>query len=146
MLQPSGDRHPRTSIGFDSDSTTLYMFTVDGRQPGFSIGMTLRELSQYMVEWNVHHGINLDGGGSTTMIARGKIKNSPSDAGGERSVSNGIFIVSTALDGELAHLGISPREAFVTSGSTLQFSVEGYDSVVRYFEESTEASVIIADA
>ncbi len=128
----TGDRHPRTSIGFDSDSTTLYMFTVDGRQPGFSIGMTLRELSDYMVEWGVYQGLNLDGGGSTTMIARGNIKNSPSDPGGERSVSNSIFIVSTAPDGELAHLGIFPREAFVTAGSTLQFTVEGYDEFYNY--------------
>ncbi|MBL1214009.1 MAG: T9SS type A sorting domain-containing protein [Ignavibacteriae bacterium] len=128
----TGDRHPRTSIGFDSDSTTLYMFTVDGRQPGYSIGMTLRELSDYMVEWGVYQGLNLDGGGSTTMIARGNIKNSPSDPGGERSVSNGIFIVSTAPDDDLAHLGVFPREAFVTSGSTLQFTVEGYDQYYNY--------------
>jgi exopolysaccharide biosynthesis protein len=128
----AGDRHPRTSIGFNSDSTMLYLFTIDGRQPGFSAGMTTLELSNYMLEWGIYQGINLDGGGSSTMFVRGEIKNSPSDAGGERSVSNAIMVVSSAPDSDLALLRISPNEVFVTSGSTILFEVEGFDEFYNY--------------
>jgi exopolysaccharide biosynthesis protein len=71
--------HPRTGIGINQDSTKLYLFTVDGRQPGYSLGMSLLEFANYMKEWNIYQGLNLDGGGSTTMVVRGSIVNSPSD-------------------------------------------------------------------
>lgn len=121
------DRHPRTSVGISEDSTTLYLFTVDGRQTGYSIGMDLIELANYMLEWNVYQGINLDGGGSTTMWVRGAIQNSPSDIGGERSVANGFLVVSTAPNDTLYEVRISPKKEYVIGGTDVQFSVTGYD-------------------
>lgn len=44
----NGDRHPRTAVGFNQDTTTFYMFLVDGRQPNLSVGMTYKELGNYM--------------------------------------------------------------------------------------------------
>ena len=124
------DRHPRTAVGFNQDSTKLYFFTVDGRQPGYSVGMSLFELANYMLEWGVYQGVNLDGGGSTTMVVRNNIVNSPSDAGGERSVANALMVVSTAPTGPLSLLKISPKAVYVLAGNQFQFSVSGFD---QYF-------------
>src|SRR5687768_7000802 len=62
--------HPRTCIGYDA-SNRLYLFTVDGRQPGYSDGMNLVEIANFMkTEYAVTNLLNLDGGGSTTMVFR----------------------------------------------------------------------------
>ncbi|MBC7186609.1 MAG: phosphodiester glycosidase family protein [Calditrichaeota bacterium] len=120
------DRHPRTAVGFSADSTKLFFVTVDGRQAGYSVGMSLFELAAYMREWGVHQAVNLDGGGSTTMVVRGRVVNSPSD-GTERPVANALLVVSNAPTGPLRVLRISPREAFVLSEGTVRFSVQGFD-------------------
>ncbi|MFA7418436.1 MAG: phosphodiester glycosidase family protein [Melioribacteraceae bacterium] len=86
-------RHPRTGIGFSKDSTKLYLVAIDGRQT-HSVGMTLHELADLMIKIGVHYGLNLDGGGSTTMVVKDSVVNIPSD-GKERSVSNGLLIIST---------------------------------------------------
>jgi len=122
------DRHPRTALGISADSTRVYFFTVDGRQAGYSAGMTLYELADYMLEWGIYQGINLDGGGSTTMVVRGQIVNSPSDTGGERSVGNALMAISTAPTGPLAYLNLPWEETFTLVESQLQFPVSGTDS------------------
>ncbi len=121
------DRHPRTAVGFSQDSTKAYLFTVDGRQTGYSLGMSLYELADYMLEWDVFQGVSLDGGGSTTMVVRGAVVNSPSDAGGERSVANALMAVSTAPTGPLAVLRIDPAEVYALVETQVHFSVEGFD-------------------
>ena len=123
----ASDRHPRTAVGFSQDSSKVYFFTVDGRQTGYSVGMSLYELADYMLEWGVWEGINLDGGGSTTMVVRGRVVNSPSDAGGERSVANALLAISTAPTGPLAVLRVDPREVYVLVETQVAFSVEGFD-------------------
>jgi len=120
------DRHPRTAIGFSADSTRLFFVTVDGRQPGYSVGMSLFELAEYMREWGIYQAVNLDGGGSTTMVVRGRVVNRPSD-GSERPVANALLVVSSAPTGPLRVLRISPREASVLSEGTVRFSVQGFD-------------------
>lgn len=123
----ASDRHPRTAVGFSQDSTTAYFFAVDGRQTGYSVGMSLYELAGYMLEWGVWEGINLDGGGSTTMVVRGQVVNSPSDASGERTVANALLAVSTAPTGPLAVLRIDPDEVYVLVETQMMFSVDGFD-------------------
>lgn len=123
----NGDRHPRTSVGFNQDTTTFFLFVVDGRQPGFSIGMSYKELGDYMRTWGVYNGLNLDGGGSSTMVVRGDIVNSPSDIGGERSVSNSLLLISTAPTGPLASIRINPGEVFINGGSSITLSAKGFD-------------------
>lgn len=92
-------RHPRTAIGIKGGQ--VVMVTVDGRQKGFSDGMTLYELAEYMLGQGIENALNLDGGGSTAMIVRkqgdisSKLVNSPSD-GRERAVANSIQIISDA--------------------------------------------------
>jgi hypothetical protein len=85
-------RHPRTGVGFSKDSTTAYFLTVDGRQAA-SAGMSLEEFGNLMVGAGVSEGLNLDGGGSTTMVVDGVVVNSPSDAAGERPVANCLLLM-----------------------------------------------------
>lgn len=92
-------RHPRTAVGFDRAGRRLLLVTVDGRQPGYSVGMTLRELAALMRALGADEALNLDGGGSTTFVvpdlqtADGvTIANRPSDKT-ERGVANGLAVV-----------------------------------------------------
>jgi hypothetical protein len=83
-------RHPRTAVGVREDGTLLFV-TVDGRRPGKSVGMSLPELTDLMLEIGAVSAINLDGGGSTTMVIDGEVVNRPS--GGEpRRNADGILI------------------------------------------------------
>ncbi len=85
-------RHPRTFVGFDRDSTKLYLCVVDGRQQT-SIGMNFHEMADFLLSIGVWNAVNFDGGGSTTMVLRGKIVNSPSDKTGERPVANSFQVI-----------------------------------------------------
>ena len=86
-------RHPRTAVGIDASGTQLTLLVVDGRQPELSIGMTLGELSEELVRLGCVAAINLDGGGSTTLVYRNpeskrlEVMNSPSDTK-ERAVAD----------------------------------------------------------
>jgi hypothetical protein len=77
-------RHPRTAIGYLNDSTLL-MMVVDGRQQA-SAGVTIKELAQLMWEAGCYEAVNLDGGGSSAMVAAGEVVNIPADIpGGNRN-------------------------------------------------------------
>jgi exopolysaccharide biosynthesis protein len=71
-------QHPRTIVGWTKDGQTL-LVTVDGRQLGHSAGMTIPEAARMMLKLGAVDAINLDGGGSTTFVVRGKVLNKPSD-------------------------------------------------------------------
>lgn len=60
--------HPRTAVGVSQDGRYLILLVVDGRQPGYSEGATLEELADWLVRFGAHEGLNLDGGGSTTLV------------------------------------------------------------------------------
>lgn len=85
------DYHPRTAIA-KLKSGQILLIAVDGRQPGESIGMSLTMLADLLLEFGAVEAINLDGGGSTTMVIKNKLVNKPSDATGERPVSDAILI------------------------------------------------------
>ncbi|MDD8026009.1 MAG: phosphodiester glycosidase family protein [Acidobacteriota bacterium] len=86
-------RHPRTAIGVRADGT-IVLAAIDGRQPGLSVGMTIPELAGLMADLGCVDALNLDGGGSTTMVVKGEVVNSPSDSGGERAVSDALLVFS----------------------------------------------------
>lgn len=67
LAGPGGAIHPRTAIGVNRDGTRLYLAAADGRQPGFSEGMTLEELARFMKELGCWDVANMDGGGSTIL-------------------------------------------------------------------------------
>ncbi len=85
------NRHPRTAVAKMKDGKFL-MVTVDGRQPGVSVGMTLPELAEYLLSLGAVDAMNLDGGGSTTMVLDGKVVNKPSDPNGERKIGDAIVV------------------------------------------------------
>jgi hypothetical protein len=84
------NRQPRTLAGMRPDGTLL-LVTVDGRLPGWSVGMTLPEAARLMRSLGARDALNLDGGGSTTMVVRGEVVNRPADRV-ERRVSDGLFV------------------------------------------------------
>ncbi len=94
---------PRTAIGYSRNGRYLYLVVIDGRQPFYSDGMTLRELANLMISLGAQYAMNLDGGGSSTMVIAGadgqpSVLNSPIDnyiPGRERPVANhfGVFVL-----------------------------------------------------
>ena len=67
---------PRTAVGLDKRSKTLYIVVADGRQPGYSQGATLQELADFMIDIGAYTAMNLDGGGSSTLVKEGALNRS----------------------------------------------------------------------
>jgi len=82
---------PRTALGYNDKK--LFLMVVDGRQGGYSNGMSYRDVASAMIKLGAKEAINLDGGGSSTFIVNGKLINRPSDHN-ERRVLNAVFITS----------------------------------------------------
>ncbi|MFZ4573894.1 MAG: phosphodiester glycosidase family protein [Phycisphaerales bacterium] len=86
-------RHPRTGAGVSADGRTLWLVVVDGRQAGYSVGMTLPELADLLIELGADDAVALDGGGSSAFVAKKNesewITNKPSD-GKFRPVANSL--------------------------------------------------------
>ena len=83
--------NPRSALGFNDDK--LFLIAVDGRQYGYSIGMTLYEMAGFLRALGAKHAINFDGGGSSALWGLGDIVNRPS-RGYERSVFNVAMITT----------------------------------------------------
>lgn len=88
-------RHPRTAIGRLADGRIL-LVVVGGRQPYHSLGMTLPELAFTLRRLGVTDALNLDGGGSSTLVVRGVVVNLPSDELGERPVSDVLLVMPSS--------------------------------------------------
>ena len=84
-------RHPRTAVGVTADNVLL-LVEVDGRS-GLSQGASLDELAAIMKQEGAVNAINLDGGGSSTMVVQGSVVNAPSD-GRERPIADGVLVYS----------------------------------------------------
>lgn len=87
-------RHPRTAVGLDATGQCLFIVVIDGRQPDWSVGITLPELAEIFIRHGATDAINLDGGGSTSLIYRKDehtLTNRPSD-GDFRPVANHLGI------------------------------------------------------
>lgn len=83
---------PRSAVGFND--VFLYLVAVDGRAAGYSIGMTMEQLAQFMVELGCTQAMALDGGGSTTLFVRDRVVNRPSD-GVERAIADALLLTTT---------------------------------------------------
>lgn len=103
--------HPRTAIGFKDGGRTLLLVTADGRQAQV-LGMSLGQLAELMDELGADSALNLDGGGSTTMVARElgddtvSVRNTPSD-GYERSDPNGVGVFVAPGNGQVERLVVN---------------------------------------
>ncbi len=87
-------RHPRTAVAYDPEAGRLWVVVVDGRQGSYSSGMTLREMTVALAATHAAEALNLDGGGSSVMVAHGRMMSRPSDEDGERAVRNALAVVS----------------------------------------------------
>jgi hypothetical protein len=85
-------RNPRTLAGVTENGEIL-LVTVDGRQPGHSVGANFEESARIMKSLGAVDAVNLDGGGSTTMTVGSKMITRPSDPTGERPIGDAIVIL-----------------------------------------------------
>ncbi len=96
-------RHPRTAVAYDPGTRRLWVMVVDGRQGSYSSGMTLAEMTAALSATGAAEALNLDGGGSSVMVVRGRMISRPSDESGERAVRNALAIVSDPAFCRAAH-------------------------------------------
>ncbi|MBI3163590.1 MAG: phosphodiester glycosidase family protein [Chloroflexi bacterium] len=94
--------NPRTGIGLSKNGRWLVLLVVDGRQENCSEGVTLPELADLLISYGAYTGVNMDGGGSSTMIFKGidgkpRLVNSPIDQnvpGKQRAVANHLGLAA----------------------------------------------------
>ncbi len=130
--------HPRTAIGVKEDGKTIVAIVVDGRQPGYSRGVTVTELAELLREKGAVRAINLDGGGSSTMVVHGSVANSPSDTGGLRSLTNAILFRRTGEPGPPAGLELLPHKLRLPLGSSFNVTVRGVSADGESYRLDTE--------
>lgn len=130
--QTGADREPRTAVGIKKDGK-MFFVTVDGRQEPYSAGLSMTNLANLMISMGAVEALNLDGGGSSTHLARVpgtdslEVKNSPSDMG-ERSVANSWLIVSKEpITHTFSSAYIEPSEKSFTPNSIINFKAKGRD-------------------
>ncbi|GAA1748266.1 phosphodiester glycosidase family protein [Streptomonospora arabica] len=142
-----GARHPRTAVGFSRDGRRMFALVADGRVPE-TAGATLREAAERLRAAGAHEALELDGGGSATLLARepGTTDPVPHNRPGEalRAVSNGLAVHAPAGDGRArgvwvrpvlrarpepgSALPVRPDPRRVFSGLSRQLSARPYDS------------------
>jgi len=92
-------RNPRTAIGWTAKNRIL-LVVVDGRRPKrWSVGASLVEMARIMQDLGAVQALNLDGGGSSTIVVRGKVVNRPSDDS-ERRVATAVVVLPGPDPGE----------------------------------------------
>ena len=126
FMEDWAERHPRTAIGFNADSTRLYFVVVDGRHLT-SVGVTLKEMKGIFDALGAVNAVNLDGGGSSCILVNDEVLNHPSD-GPVRAVGNGCLFVSIApQDDEIGIINFEPRCYNLSISATTSFGVWGYN-------------------
>lgn len=136
--------HPRTAIGFSADKSKIFMVVVDGRS-NFSKGVSTKQLADIIKISGAADAINLDGGGSSVMVVRNEIKNTPSD-GVERAVGNAFLVISTAIPGEATSMQLGAEHITIPFGKKYQVKASTFDAngeVVQYLNaKNVEYKVI----
>lgn len=131
------DKNPRTMLA--TKNGKLYIFAIDGRQPGYSDGISLIDAARYLQSLGMEDAINIDGGGSTTYYVKQpgehklRLLNRPSD-GHERPVGNSLLVISQApKENQLAGLALYPttEPLKIVAGSEIRFYAKGYDQYLN---------------
>ncbi|GAA0554946.1 phosphodiester glycosidase family protein [Chitinophaga japonensis] len=114
---------PRTAIGFNQAQDKVYFVVVDGRDPGVSEGMTLSTLADFMRYIGCYQALNLDGGGSSTMMGNDGLRNTPSDAAGPRPLASAMLAYLSSITLDLFETGVGHFDKNPTySGTTVGVS------------------------
>ena len=124
---------PRTAIGLKRDGS-LVLYTIDGRQSGYSIGATLTQVAQRMVELGCVTALSLDGGGSTAMVATSPdsttatLVDKPS-GGSERAVTNHVFLVASSQPTSVVgHVHLESESARVLPNAQVKLTATALDT------------------
>ncbi|MFD2442812.1 phosphodiester glycosidase family protein [Bacillus sp. CGMCC 1.16607] len=145
-------RTARTAVAVDSTKNKVFFVTVDGRTPGYSEGMTLKEFATYLVSLGAYQAINLDGGGSTTLAARipgsryASLINKPQD-GVQRKVSAILQAVSNAPYGDAVSFKAAQSiEGKLAIGASVDFTItDALDSYNNLIPINYEKVQLTAD-
>ena len=130
-------RQPRTAFGVSRDGNTAIFMVVDGR--GESIGATHWELGLLMQEYGAYEAMHLDGGGSSTMVAKTAedkaltVQNEVSE-GSERKVINAVGIFQNGKKGKIEEIRIQPSATRTLTGRGIDFTVYGLDEYYNRIE------------
>ena len=124
--------NPRTAVGQKADGTLVF-YTIDGRKTGHSIGASLTQVGERLLELGCQTVLCLDGGGSTNLAVTtpdsttATIINRPSETG--RKVTNQVFLVaSNRSSGDLDHFYVNAASDYVLAGSSVYVTATGVDS------------------
>ena len=124
--------NPRTAVGQRPDGTLLF-YTIDGRRSGHSVGASMEQVAQRLIELGCTTALCLDGGGSTTLTVtspastEAALVNRPS--GAERSVTNQIFLVADSRpSGRLSHYYVQPAHTQVLAGTAVPITASAVDT------------------
>ena len=124
--------NPRTAVGQKADGTLVF-YTIDGRKTGHSIGASLTQIGERLLELGCQTVLCLDGGGSTNLAVTtpdsttAAIINRPSETG--RKVTNQVFLVaSNRASGDLDHFYVHAANDYVLAGSSVAVTASGVDS------------------
>jgi hypothetical protein len=126
-------RYPLTGAGTSADGATLWLVTIDGRDPGRSVGVTRPMLGSLMAALGASDAMAFDSGGSTEMVVRRlgdthvTVANVPSD-GRERSIADGLLVVNAATPGPPDRIVVRPAARAVLVGSHLSIAAESIDA------------------
>ena len=109
-----GDKsHPRTAVGLDETGHRLFLLVIDGRRRGRSEGATLSELADWLLRIGAREGLNLDGGGSTTLVleedGRPLVRNEPAGGGWLPLLGGTALAREAAQRSNGNHLGVRAR-------------------------------------
>ena len=135
---------PRTALGLTADGN-LILYTIDGRASGYSIGASLSQTAERLVELGCVSAMSLDGGGSTTLVitnpadTEATVLNHPSD-GYERKVTNHVFLVASAEpSGSVKSVYLSTDSHYVLPNGKVTFSAAALDA--NYIPTSTSVKL-----
>nr|WP_239004670.1 stalk domain-containing protein [Paenibacillus tepidiphilus] len=135
-----GGYRARTALGYSENGQYVYMIAVQKNDN--SSGMSLTELQSFMTSIGVYKGINLDGGGSTTMVDRPLAETSTTltfntEYGTEqRSIVNGLGVYTNAPQGEVKGIKISGSNVLLI-GQSVNYSLKGYDTYYNPIDLAT---------
>ena len=139
---------PRTAVGLKRDGS-LVMYTIDGRQSGYSIGATLTQVAERMIELGCVTALSLDGGGSTALVATqpdsttASLVNKPS-GGSERAVTNHLFLVADSRPtNSVGHVYLESESTRVLPNAQVKLTATALDT--NYIPMSSQDVTLRAD-
>ncbi len=138
--------NPRTAIGTDKSGKIIYIVTVDGRQT-LSKGATLEQLADLMLEIGCYNALNLDGGGSTNLVAKTPFNsalhsiNSPTE---NRKVINAIGITSSAYPSKPASVKLNVSQNTVFIDDSITFEARIFDKYLNPLWNDEKATVSVS--